>query len=274
MDTDELMALALKMAGMGEVPRDTQIYVPGDKITRVLMGIDIGEAELVLAKERGIDCVIAHHPAGGSAKVHFHEVLARHKEMMVAHGVPEEVAAKAVAELILQWELEGHSSNYDRVPSIARLLGLAFMNLHLPLDEVGRRKMDEQLRQCGEDSTVADAVSSLGQLPEFRKAETSIEVRHGRLDNPLGRFVVAHGAGTNGGYNVAQAYYTHGIDTVVYIHISPKDLKSIRSDGELKGKNLVVTGHIASDSLGINPYVGALRRRGLEVTCIGGILEP
>ncbi len=274
MDTEELMKLALNMAGMEEVPPDTEVHVQGDDLHRILMGIDIGEAELLVAKELGMDCVIAHHPAGGSARVRFHEVLRRHEEMMEAHGIPREAAMEAIAELTLSRELAGHSSNYDRVPSIARLLKLAFMNIHLPLDEIGRRRMAEHLRQCDDDSTVADAVSALNQLPEFQVAETAIEVRHGSVGNPLGSFVVAHGAGTNGGYPVARAYYTHAVDTIVYIHISPEDLKRIRSDPELKGKNLIVTGHIASDSLGINPYVGALRRRGLEVTCIGGILEP
>lgn len=274
MNTEELLKLALNMAGMTEVPRDTEVYVPGEDIQRVLIGIDIGEAELLLARDLGMDCVIAHHPAGGSARVRFHEVLRRHEEMMLAHGVPEETATEAMTELVLSRELAGHSSNYDRVPSIARVLKLAFMNVHLPLDEIGRRRMAEHLRQCDGNSTVADAVSALNQLPEFQVAETAIEVRHGSVGNPLGSFVVAHGAGTNGGYPVARAYYTHGVDTVVYIHISPEDLKRIRSDPELEGKNLIVTGHIASDSLGINPYVGALRRRGLEVTCIGGILEP
>ncbi len=134
--------------------------------------------------------------------------------------------------------------------------------------------MAEQLGECGDDSTVADAISSLHQLPEFQVAETAIEVRHGRGENPLGKCVVAHGAGTNGGYPVAKAYYTYGVDTVVYIHISPRDLKKLRADNDLEGKNLLVTGHIASDSIGINRYVDALRRRGLDVTCIGGILEP
>jgi len=37
---------------------------------------------------------------------------------------------------------------------------------------------------------------------------------------------------------------------MIYIHISPSDLEKLKAEG--KG-NLIVTGHIASDSLGINP---------------------
>lgn len=269
MDTDGLMKLALRMAGMKEVPEDSQVYVPGGDLQRVLVAIDIGPAELLLARQMGFDGVVAHHPAGGTAAVNFHRVLTRHEEFMEAHGVPSDVARRAVEEMVEARRLSGHAANYDRVPSLARLLGLPFMNIHLPWDEVGRQRMVQALEDCGGNSTVGDAVTALGWLEEFRRAETDILVALGREENKLGRWAVVHAAGTNGGYAVARAYYTHGVDTVVYIHIAPGELKRLREDAALRGKNLIVTGHIASDSLGINPYVARLREEGLEVTCMG-----
>ncbi len=268
------MSLAQEISGLEEVPPDSQVYLHGKGIRRILVGIDIGEGELLLAKQMGFDCVIAHHPAGGSSRLRFHEVLQRHGEMMRSHGVPSKVADEAVAELAFQPEVANHASNYDRVPSIARLLGMPFMNIHTPLDEIGRQRMVGALETCRPESRVADAAVALMTLPEFKRAETSIAIRHGSGSNALGRWVVAHGAGTNGGYPVARAYFTHGIDTLVYIHVSPADLRRLREDSGLRGKNLIVTGHIASDSLGINPYVQRLRQEGLEATCVGGIIEP
>jgi putative NIF3 family GTP cyclohydrolase 1 type 2 len=273
MDTERLMEVALEMAGLREVPADSQVYVPGSGLKRIVVGIDIGPAELLLAKQEGFQGVIAHHPAGGSASVHFHRVLERHREMMEAHGVPRDEARRAVEELVLQRQVAGHALNYDRVPSYARFLKMPFMNIHLPWDEIGRRRMAEALQACDEDAAVRDAVTALQQLREFQRAETEMEVRLGQEDNPLGRWVVAHGAGTNGGYPVAKAYFSHGVDTVLYIHISPGDLKRLREDPKLEGRNLIITGHIASDSLGINPYVRRLREEGLEVACIGGVIE-
>ena len=96
----------------------------------------------------------------------------------------------------------------------------------------------------------------------------------GRAANPLGRWVVLHGAGTNGGYHVAKAAFENGIDTVVYIHVDTGHLRRIQDEFGKRRKNLVVTGHVASDSIGINVLVRALRERGLEVTCASGIVEP
>jgi hypothetical protein len=96
----------------------------------------------------------------------------------------------------------------------------------------------------------------------------------GKPGNLLGRWVVLHGAGTNGGYHVAKCAFENGIDTVVYIHIDPGHLARLRSEFSERGaKNLIVTGHVASDSIGINPLVRALREAGLEVTCVSGIVE-
>jgi putative NIF3 family GTP cyclohydrolase 1 type 2 len=275
MDTDRLMAIALEMARQGEVPPDSQVYVPGREITKVLMGVDLGEAELLLAKQLGYGCAIAHHPAGGRATVDFHRILQKQFDFMVKAGVPKEVARRVSNEMKDRAEVRDHADNYDRTPAVARLLGLPFMSIHNPLDEVGRRVMDEVLRgHTKEGSLVLDAVNALGSIPELKKATTRIKVRLGSEENVLGRFVVHHGAGTNGGYAVAKAYFDAGVDTVVYIHIAPEELKRLREDMAIPaGKTLIITGHMASDSIGINAYARRLREEGLEVRAIGGIVE-
>ncbi|MDX1535034.1 MAG: hypothetical protein R3291_05390 [Thermoplasmata archaeon] len=273
MDTDGLMALALEMVGFREVPADSAIHVPGNDLQRLLVGIDIGAADLLMAHGQGFDGVIAHHPVG-PASIHFHHVLARHKELMREAGVPEDVANRAVQALSDPIETGRHADNYDRVPAVARLLQLPFLNIHQPWDEMGRRRMTEALQRLGPEATLSDAIATLQALPEFAAAETQIEVRLGKPEHPLGRWVVAHGAGTNGGYPVAKAYFSHGLDTLVYIHIAPGELQRLREDADLVGKNLIVTGHIASDSLGIAPFVQRIRDEGLEVVAIGGFLDP
>jgi hypothetical protein len=274
MDTDERMALALEMVGFTEVPADSQIHVPGTDLRRLLVGIDIGGGELLLAREQGFDGVIAHHPAGGRATVHFHRVLRRHAELMEEAGVPPEEAREAVEALSIPQETARHAANYDRIPAFARFLRLPFLNIHQPWDEMGRQRMVGALKACDEDATVEDGVAALHALPEFGVAETDIVLRLGDAAHPLGRWAVAHGAGTNGGFPVAKAYFSHGVDTLVYIHILPADLQRLREDPALEGKTLMVTGHIASDSLGITPYIQRLREEGLEVVALGGVLEP
>ncbi len=267
MDTDGIMKLALKLAGLKEIPEDSAIYVDGDNIETVLVGIDAGVPELLLAKRLGCDAVIAHHPQGGTATINFHHVFKRHIQQMVSAGVPRDEAEKTVQKKLDALKVETHTRNYGHAVDVARLLRIPYMNIHTPLDEVGRKLMTDKINsRITKDSIVQDVVSALEELPEFKNAITEIKIRLGKAQNPAGKVVVSHGAGTNGGYEIAGTYFKYGIGTVLYIHIRPGDLEKLKVE---KRGNLIVTGHVASDSLGINPLIRELEKRNLSVTRIG-----
>jgi DNA-binding protein len=266
-NTEEVMESALKLARLKEVPEDSAIYVSGDNIKKILFGIDAGVPELLLAKQLDYDAVIAHHPPGGSAAINFFQVFKRHIQHMVKAGVPPEEAEKAVKKKLEELEVENHTRNYAHAVDVAKLLKMPYMNIHTPLDEVGRRIMSEQINsRTRENSTVQDVVSALKELTEFKKAVTEIKISLGEAEHSAGKVVVSHGAGTNGGYEIAKTYFRHGIGTVVYIHISPSDLERLKAENS---GNLIVTGHIASDSVGINPLIHELEKRNVSVTRIG-----
>ncbi|HEV8594849.1 MAG TPA: hypothetical protein VGR51_04895 [Thermoplasmata archaeon] len=275
MDTTAIMGLALELAHQKKTPEDSEIYVPSSSVRRAMFGIDGDVGTVLAAKSLGYDLLIVHHPLGGRASLGIVKVYARHADNLARAGVPRTAGLAAVRAMQEEHGPRVHALNYDHVPSLARELGMPLMSIHNPCDEIGRRIMDETLRKAVKrTSKVSSAVAALNRLPEFARAETRIEIRMGKPGNRLGRWVVLHGAGTNGGYHVARAAYANGIDTVVYIHVDPAHLKRLRDEFAAKGKNLIVTGHVASDSLGINVLVRALRERGLEVVCVSGIVEP
>jgi len=269
MTTDEIMRLALQMSGFRTVPPDSAIYVKGKGIGRVLFGVDAGVPELLLAQKMRCDAVISHHPQGGTAILNFHKMFERHVELMVEAGVPRKEAELAVHKKRDVLEVENHSRNYDHNVSVARLLKMPYMNIHAPLDEIGRQRMTKQVELATEKNpkaTVSDIVASLQRLPEFRNAQTAIKIRLGKPSNKAGKVVVSHAAGTNGGYEVAKTFFKYGVGTLIYIHISSADLEHLRADDM---KNLIVTGHISSDSVGINPFLAALEEKGISVARIG-----
>lgn len=272
--TDEIMAIGMAMAGMSRIPDDSAIYVEGSGLRRVMMGVDIGGAELLLARQLGVDGVIAHHPAGGAATLRFPRVLGRQVELMVEAGVPAEAARNVVQPAITRGMLRAQTANFDHTPSVARLLDMPFLNVHLPLDEVGRRIMVEAIARhtgnLGREPTVSDIVDALVTIPEIRDAPTGVMVPVGRLDWPAGRVTVFHGAGTNGGFPVAQALAATGIGTVVYIHVAPEEADRLRALS-IDNFSLVVSGHIASDLIGINRFVAELEGRGVEVVRMSGL---
>lgn len=274
MDTQEILDLALTLAKQTTIPADSGISVPAKSVRRALFGIDVNQADLAIAKEKGYDLVISHHPTG-EAILGFPNVLTKHADILKAHGVPAEAADGAAQELREDREPGAHAANFDHLPSVARLVGIGLMCIHNPCDEIGRRTMDEALRSgLPPDAAVRDAIHVLSSLPEFLAAKTRIVVRMGRSENPLGKWALFHGAGTNGGFPVARTAFENGIDTVFYIHIDAGHLRRLwDAFGRDGPKNLVVTGHLASDSIGINALVRELRARGIRVDTYSGISD-
>ncbi|MFC2031274.1 hypothetical protein ACFLWA_11165 [Chloroflexota bacterium] len=268
--TRQIMNLALQMAGFEDVPPDSAIYVPGQDIKRLLFGIDVESAELHIASQMGYDAAVAHHPTGCMPVAW--PVFYFHVDQMVTAGVPEDVARRVCEETAIRLRRMDMLSNYDREPSIARLLGLPYMSIHSPLDEIGRQRIQAQIDyRLAEypDTTLTELIAHLKQMPEYQAASTEPEVVLGNPDAPAGHTVLSHAALDNGGFAVADAYFEYGVDTVVYIHLDEPELERLQAIG--RGQ-IIVLGHIASDSVGINPFLDALEERGIEVTRFSGVI--
>jgi hypothetical protein len=270
MNTDRIVEIALDLAGMSTLPTDSGIWVPGDEIGRVLFGMDLGVAELDLAQRRGYDLALAHHPP--EATIEAWRVYLDHIDQMVDAGVPREEAEAAVMQEIEAMQLGAHARNYDHTVSFARLLGMPFVNLHQPLDEIGRQRLQERvdaLQDHNSDATVGDVLRTLMGFPEVDGAAMAPFIAVGAPGAPAGRVVVAHGALDVPNYDMLDAYFRHGVGTVVVLRVSPSNLARLRAE---QLGHLIVLGHNAGDSLGFTPFLAALAEEGLEVTAASGVI--
>ena len=261
LDTQQIMRTALKLSGLRSVPADSEIHVKGRRLRKILVSIDVGVGELLLARDLGCDAVIAHHPAGGKAKLDGYKVFLRHIDQLKEAGVPDDIAREAVKPKLRVLELQHHPDNYDQVPNAAKKLRMPLVSIHSPCDEIGRQMIQQALKGVDTNSTVKEVVSRIARFPEFRKAATKIEVRLGSSKNKTGKIAISHAAYTYGGYEIARTYFQHGIGTLSYIHVSETDLTKLASE---PSGNLIVLGHIASDWLGINKLLQELEKRGVE----------
>ena len=265
MNTEEIMDLALKLADMKTIPADSAIHVPGSNIRKVLLCVDADPAELLLAKNLGCDAVITHHPIG-KASLNFHLVFDRHVDYMLEHGVPKQKAEEAVRKLKERVALRSHTSIYTHTVAAAEKLKLPLVNIHLPCDELMRRTILAQLKSSRIEK-VSDIKSSVEKIPEFRNSATKVQVPYGDPSNNAGKYALVVAAGTNGGYPVARAYFEHGVSTVIYLHVNGEDLAKLKED-QVRG-NLVMLGHLAGDSIGLNQLADALEKQGVEVVKLG-----
>jgi len=273
MDTNDIIKVALDLVNMDELPEDSAVYVPGNNVSKILYGIDIGVPELLYAKQQGFDCVIAHHPVG---LINHWKVFWRHEKQLISKGLSKKEARDVVEKKTLSFKFGAHARNYDAIPSFARLIEMPFLNIHCPSDELGRRlisaSIETLVKERSNPSLMEVKIHLERSFLEFQKAQTRIEIAKGEEDNYLGNWIFSHGAFTNGGFGIAQCYYQHDIDTVIYIHIAPAELFQIL---KLDSGQLVITGHLASDSIGINPFLNKLtEENGMHITAIGGLIRP
>lgn len=271
-NTQEIMDLALFLAGLTEVPLDSGIIVPSENVKRAIFGVDIETADLLLARELGADMVIAHHPGTGPQSVNGYKVMERQFELLLKAGVPIERAQKAVKQGMDARARDKHSRNWDRVAAAARLLKMPMMNIHIPIDILSENAVQEHVdRRLNARSSVKDLIAALKEMPEFVGDAADPVVVMGSRDSYTGKVIIRMAGGISSCPDGIKAYFDVGIGTIVMMHISEGVLKAVKERGF---GNIVVGGHMRSDSVGINIFIGELEKRGIEVIPMGGVVAP
>lgn len=261
LDTGEVMQIGLNLAGWKKIPFDSAIHVKGNNIKKVFVSIDVNTFDIYFAKILGCDCVLTHHPIGKSA-VSFHKVFDRHVEYMVEKGIKKKLANSLVKDLKYKAYLKSHSLIYNDVISLAKSLKMPLLNIHQPLDEYMRKVILFKLYKSKLRS-VSDLVKAIEEITEFKKALTRVIICNGKSSNEIGEWVLVIAAGSNGGYDIARTYYENNISTVIYLHIDYNELLKVKKDKRCK--NLVILGHLAGDSIGMNKICKELEKKEIEV---------
>lgn len=257
---------------------DTRILF-GDKSTivdKVLVGIDIGVGEVVLAdrlneKGEGIDLIIAHHPEGPGL-AGLHEVMDLQVEHFHILGVPVHIAEGVMRERISEVRRKINPRNHLRAVDAARLLNIPLMSIHTPTDNLVYDFLKKEIKKHDLDK-VEDVLEMLLEIPEYRDAainKAGPMVFAGSPKNRAGKVVPAE---VTGGTEAAKEIYERlskaGIGTIIGMHASEEHKK----EAEKQHLNLVIAGHISSDSVGINIFLDGLEKQGVSVLPCSGLIR-
>lgn len=261
LNTEELMKIGLDLAGWKKLPSDSAVHVKGTNIKKVFVSIDVSPFDIYFAKTLGCDCVLTHHPIGKSA-VSFHKVFDRHMNYLLEKGVKKKLAISLVKDLKYKAYLKSHSLIYNDVISTAEILKMPLLNIHQPLDEYMRKIILFKLAKS-KLKTISDLIEAIEEITEFKKALTRVIICNGKVSNEIGNWVLVIAAGSNGGYDIARTYYENNVSTVIYLHIDYNELNKVKKDKTCK--NLVILGHLAGDSIGMNKICKELEKREIVV---------
>lgn len=241
-------------------------------VERIAVGIDIEVGELLLAdrlisKGEKIDLVLAHHPEG-YALAGLSEVMHIQEGILADLGVPINVAEGIMASRISEVKRGLMPYNHSRTIDTAKVLGLPFMCVHTPSDNLVTEFLNHYFAQQKPD-TLDDLICLLKEIPEYKKAARlkagpTIVVGNGKRS--VGKIFVDMTGGTGGSEDAFEKLAIAGVGTIVGMHMSEKH----RKNAEKFHINVVIAGHMASDSLGINLFLDKLVPTGIEILPIAG----
>ena len=245
------------------------------EVSKVMWGIDIGTGEILLAdrlneKGAGIGAVVAHHPLG-LARTPFPEVMWLQTDMYCSAGVPVNVAESLMGPRVEEVLRGVLPANYNQAVDAARLLNIPIMNIHSPADNCVQRFLEKEF----EDDPayrVSDIIDHLMRIEEFQTAtrfNSAPKIVVGSKSGRCGKVIFKMTGGTSGPKEIYEALAHAGVGTVVGMHFPESHIEEAKKHHI----NMVVSGHMASDSLGVNIIADEWQKNGLEVLPCSGLIR-
>lgn len=250
------------------------LFNTGKTIKKVIAGIDIEAPELLLAKQLAdIDLAIGHHPVG-PALADISDVMSLQSQVLAKYGIPINIAESVVKERIMEINRGVAPINNDRAVDMAKILNLDFICVHTPADNLSAEFMIKQLKKKEKEiETLQDLVDFLKTVPEIKAAmarKMGPSIISGGPDSSCGKILVTEfTGGTNGSKDIYNKMSQYGVGTILGMHMPEDHLK----EAQKHHINVVIAGHMASDSLGMNLFLDELEKQGIEVVPVSGLIR-
>jgi putative NIF3 family GTP cyclohydrolase 1 type 2 len=257
---------------------DTRISVgdPDTEVRGLLVGIDMEVGEVLLAdrlREKGepIDLIFAHHPEG-QGFAGLHEVMYMQADLWAAQGVGIGAADALIEPRAQEIRRKIMPANHYRAPDAARLLGFSMMSCHTPADNSVNAFVQRFLEE-ETPVTLEEVVKALRTVPEYADAARKgygPALISGSASARPGRIVVDMTGGTEGPLDALERLSAAGVGTLVGMHYSEEH----RTKAEELKINLIIAGHVSSDTLGMNLVLDEIERAGeVAIHCTSGMVR-
>jgi putative NIF3 family GTP cyclohydrolase 1 type 2 len=225
-----------------------------EEIENIMVGIDIDAGEITLAellrgKGRKIDLLMSHHP-GGRAFGNLASVMSMQADILGVFGVPINIAEALIEERVGEVERRLMPSNHARAVDAARLLNFPLICLHTPADNMVASYL-QKLFDEKKPFRLEDSIDLLLEIPEYRDAvkfNAGPKLLLGAEKRKTGKIFVDMTGGTSGSKEIYKSLSLSGVNTIVGMHMSDEH----RKEAEQNHMNVIIAGHIASDTLGVN----------------------
>ena len=214
---------------------------------------------------------MSHHPLGKALTLGLSDVMKLQIELLHTFGIPLNIAESLTKKRSSEVSKGTQAGNYFGTIDAAALLGYPVMCVHTPADNMVANFIFNLIKRNKKRlDTVGDIMEMLMKIPEYRIAEERGNgpfVLIGDHENYTGKIAVTEiTGGTEGSTDMYEKLAHFGIGTVIGMHLSTKH----EAEARKHHLNVVIAGHMSSDSLGMNFFLDHLERRGIEIVPTSG----
>jgi hypothetical protein len=259
---------------------DTRVLVgSGDEeVTRLLVGVDIETAEILLAdrlREKGekIDAIMVHHPEG-RALADLDKQMPMQIDMLAHYGVPVNVSEGMLKSRMDRIFRSLHSDNLFRTERAAELMGFPLFTCHTVTDNLAWRFIEDKIctREFDDLQGIVNALLDIEEYKYHAKKGNPPIIVNGSSGGRPGKVVASeYTGGTDGPEDFIRAQAQAGVGTIIAMHAPERVLDEARK----QHVNIVQSGHMASDVLGMNLLLDRLSKdeKKLETVDVSGFVR-
>jgi putative NIF3 family GTP cyclohydrolase 1 type 2 len=130
----------------------------------------------------------------------------------------------------------------------------------------------QELMDSEQPRTLGDVIKLLKTIPEYAEAvkyNAGPAIVVGSKERRTGKILVDMTGGTGGSEDAYAKLAQAGVGTLLVMHMGEKH----RKEAEKNHVNVIIAGHMASDSLGMNLLLDGLAEKGLEIIPCAGLIR-
>jgi putative NIF3 family GTP cyclohydrolase 1 type 2 len=147
-----------------------------------------------------------------------------------------------------------------------------FICAHTIADNLGAKFLFDLLKKK-KPETVGEVIGMLKEVPEFKEAvkyNAGPTIFVGSSEASAGKIAVTEfTGGTSGAKEIYEKMAQAGVGTIIGMHMGEEH----RKEAEKNHINVVIAGHMASDSLGMNLFLDEIEKEGVQVIPVSGLIR-
>jgi hypothetical protein len=193
-------------------------------------------------------------------------------DIWAKYGVPINIAEGVMHDRIGEVQRRFSPINHTQAIDAARLLGFAFMGTHTITDNLVHDYMEKLFLKKAPE-TVGEVLDVLKKEPEYieaMKGKAGPVIFAGEPNNRAGRIApIEFTGGTEPSHTIYEKLAIAGVGTVIGMHAGEEH----RKEAIKYHINLVIAGHMSSDSLGMNLLLDEFEKQGIKIIPCSGLIR-